>query len=237
MSADTINFYQHIPAKYTGAGKRRYPNFQRIHIELPTRMAVVGPTGSGKTNIAMNFIFGCGAFTRIFLCVKTPDEPLYQWMIDQIREAEARLGKDILTVLSDPDDLPPVDSFDPKVNNLVLFDDVINDAQSKLKHIADLWVRGRKRNISTLFLAQSFYKIPKLVRDNSDILMLKAIANSSDLNRILAEKAMDMNRDQLLAMYNACDTRNVSNSFTIDNTPGQEPKWKYRRNFTPLLDE
>jgi hypothetical protein len=233
MTTDLINFYKLLPKKDTGIP---YPNYDKIRITLPTRVAVIAPSGAGKTNLAINFIFGIGAFERIYLCVKTPDEPLYQMLIEMYELIGTKIKKELITVVSDIDELPEVDTFDPKVQNLVIFDDMITAKDTKLKHISDFWIRGRKKNISTLFLSQDFYGIPVLIRKNTQIVLIRGIVSTRDLNLILKEFATDKTKEELLAMYKKCcpSGSSIENFFMIDNSVGVDAKYRYRHNWTPI---
>ena len=53
---------------------------------------------------------------------------------------------------------------------LLVFDDVINDMLSNKKLnpvVTELFVRGRKLNIFLVFIAQSYFAVPKNARPNS----------------------------------------------------------------------
>ena len=53
---------------------------------------------------------------------------------------------------------------------LLVFDDVINDMLSNKKLnpvVTELFVRGRKLNIFLVFIAQSYFAVPKNTRPNS----------------------------------------------------------------------
>ena len=59
-----------------------------------------------------------------------------------------------------------IDEYNPDVENkkLIVFDDVISDMinNTKLNSIvAELFFRGRKLNISLVFITQSYFKVPK----------------------------------------------------------------------------
>jgi len=244
-SRPVINFYASIPKKYgTGMNEaRNYPNFKDYHLLFPTRIAIVGSAGAGKTNTAMNIIVGTAYFTKIWLCVKTPEEPLYQFLIDTIKEIEKdlkRKGKldpdrELVTVVTNVGELPSVDTFDNKDRNLVLFDDVITDAKAQLKEIEKYWVYGRKHGITTMFLSQSYFRIPKLIRDNTDVLILRGVLGKRDLNLILSEFTLDKTADELLEMYRKSNASNsISDFLLIDRSVGQDPEYRYRHNFEPL---
>ena len=53
---------------------------------------------------------------------------------------------------------------------LIVFDDMITDMINKKKLdsiVTELFIRGRKLNISIVFIMQSYFKVPKDVRLNS----------------------------------------------------------------------
>ena len=59
---------------------------------------------------------------------------------------------------------------DKEHKRLIIFDDIITDTinNKKLNSIVtDLFIRGRKLNISLVFIAQSYVKVPKDVKLNA----------------------------------------------------------------------
>ena len=65
-----------------------------------------------------------------------------------------------------------IDEYNPDIENknLIVFDDMIADMidNTKLNSIVtELFIRGRKINISFVFLTQSDFKVPKDVRLNT----------------------------------------------------------------------
>ena len=69
-------------------------------------------------------------------------------------------------VYKDIDDYSP----DKDNKNLMVFDDIIADMinNKKLNSIVtELFIRGRKLNISLVFITQSYFKAPKDVRLNT----------------------------------------------------------------------
>ena len=58
---------------------------------------------------------------------------------------------------------------------LIVFDDMIADMINNKKLnpvVIELFIRGRKRNISIVFITQSYFKMPKDVRLNSTTFLL-----------------------------------------------------------------
>ena len=65
-----------------------------------------------------------------------------------------------------------VDNYNPDKENkiLIVFDDMIADMidNKKLNSVVtELFIRGRKLNISLVFITQAYFKVPKDVRNNS----------------------------------------------------------------------
>ena len=57
---------------------------------------------------------------------------------------------------------------------LIVFDDMIADVKSneKLSHIVtESFSKGRKFNISLIFISQSYFKVPKIIRLNQHIIL------------------------------------------------------------------
>ena len=65
---------------------------------------------------------------------------------------------------------------------LIVFDDMVADMidNNKLNPVAtELFIRGRKLNISIVFITQSYFKVPKDVRLNSTHFFIMKIPNKS----------------------------------------------------------
>ena len=66
---------------------------------------------------------------------------------------------------------------------LIVFDDMIADMlnNKKLYPIVDSFVRGRKLNISLVFITQSYFAVPKDIRPNSAHHFIMKIPNKQEL--------------------------------------------------------
>ena len=70
---------------------------------------------------------------------------------------------------------------------LIIFDDMIADMinNKKLNLIrTELFIRGRKLNISIVFITQSYFKVQKDVRLNSTHFFIMKIPNKRELEQI-----------------------------------------------------
>lgn len=233
-----INYYEAMPAKFKKP-RRTYPNFDQIHIDIPFRMSIIGASGSGKSNTLLNIVFGMNCFSRIYMFVAKPDEVLYKFFIETCREIEERLSKrakkpvNFLTVSTDLNDIPDIKEIDNTQNTLMIFDDVINDATVKLKKVADIWTMMRKDDVSAIFLSQAYYKMPLLLRQNTDLTIFKKLGTKRDLTAVLSQYSLDKTNDELMAYYKACNTGDINNFFLID-TATTDPRYRFRHNFEPI---
>ena len=75
-----------------------------------------------------------------------------------------------------------VDEYNPtrKRKNLIVFDDRIANIMTNKKFqaiIKELFIRCRKLNILLVFITQSYFSVPKLVRLNSTHYLIMKISN------------------------------------------------------------
>ena len=80
-----------------------------------------------------------------------------------------------------------VDECNPDKENkmLLVFDDVIADMINKKKLnsiLTKLFIRGRKLNISLVFITQSYLKVPKDVRLNTSHFFIAKISKRTSTN-------------------------------------------------------
>ena len=189
------NHYQKLNAKYKS--KSFNPNKGKTHnIDIPFRMVIVGASGSGKTNCLMNLlkIAFNGTFSHLYLCVKNADEPLYQQMID-------KLGDDITVFESG--EVPPLSELPKNEEQLIIFDDLVGD-KNATKEIIEYFKMARKKGISCCYLSQSYFKVDKFIRQNTNYIIIKKVSSKKDLKLILSEYSFNCDIKELEAMYHYC---------------------------------
>ena len=75
-------------------------------------------------------------------------------------------------------------NIDKERKILIVFDDMIADMinNKKLNSIVtELFIRGRKLNISLVFITQSYFKVPKDVRLNTTHIFISKIPSKREL--------------------------------------------------------
>ena len=72
-----------------------------------------------------------------------------------------------------------------------MISDIINN--KKLNSIVtELFIKGRKLNISLVFITQSYFKVPKDVRLNSTYFFIMKISNKRELQQIALNHSLDI---------------------------------------------
>jgi len=133
----------------------------------------------------------------------------------------------LIEVHEDLDKLPNINEFKPHEQTLLIFDDFITDVK---KHpvISEIFIRGRKKGISTIFLSQSYYSTPKIIRQNINYCIILKLGGSRDVAALLREVSIGLTKEQLLYMYNDA-TKEKFNCLIINlDKSGNK---RYRKNF------
>ena len=115
---------------------------------------------------------------------------------------------------------------------LIVFNDLIADMINNKKLnpiVTELFIRGRKLNISIVFITQSYFKVPKDVRLNSTHFFVMKISNKRELQQIDLNHSSDIDfKDfiKILKKYTA-----EPYSFLVNDTtlPSDDPL-RFRKN-------
>ena len=127
-----------------------------------------------------------------------------------------------------------VDDDNPDKENkiLIVFDDMIADMinNKKLNSIVtELFIRGRKLNISLVFITQSYFKVPKDVRLNTTHFFIMKIPNKRELQQIAISHSSDINTKDFVKIYNKCTDKPYSFLVT-DTTISSDDPLRFRKN-------
>ena len=115
---------------------------------------------------------------------------------------------------------------------LIVFDDMIADMinNNKLDSIVtELFIRGRKRNISIVFITQSYFKVPKDVRLNSTHSFIMKIPSERELQQIVVNHSSDIDFKDFMKIYKKC-TKEPYSFFVNDTTLPSDDPLRFRNN-------
>ena len=157
MSVD--NFYSRPEVVRFLDKKTQNPNKDLHGFDIPFRLCCVSPSGSGKSNLIVNLISlfsqGKGTFAQVFIICKDKEETLYKFLASKSDQICIREGLH---------SLPDLDKFDKDMASLVVIDDMMLDKNQD--KVLQYYIRCRKKSVSIAYLAQSYFVIPKVVRNN-----------------------------------------------------------------------
>ena len=225
-----INYYNVIPKEFKG-GKISNPNYKLHELNLPILGVIVGSTGSGKTATLLNIINVVSSFDVIRICTQNKDEPLYNWL-----ESVMKKNKFDFEIVEGIENLPDLDKFDKSDNNLIVMDDMCLESKKNQKPIEMFYCRARKLGCSCLYLSQSWYQTPLFIRQNATHIFIKRFGGNRDVQEILKQYSLGVDKKKLLEIYKFCLSGNTpeeefNNFMLIDVKDG---KHKFRKNFEKL---
>ena len=122
-------------------------------------------------------------------------------------------------------------NIDKERKILIVFDDMIADMinNKKLNSIVtELFIRGRKLNISLVFITQSYFKVPKDVRLNTSHFFIAKIPNKRELQQIAINHSSDISTEDFVNIYRKCTAEPYS-FFVNDTTLASNNPLRFRK--------
>ena len=82
--------------------------------------------------------------------------------------------------------------------------------------VTELFIRGRKLNISIAFITQSYFKVPKDVRLNSTHFFIMKIPNKRELQQIALNHSSDIDFKDFMKILKKCTAKPYT--FLVNDT-------------------
>ena len=224
--------------EYTNENKTmRNPNWPYIP-DHPYRILTIGGSGSGKTNVLLNLILNQPYIDKIYLYAKDPYEAKYQFLIKKRESVGINRLNDTKAFIEYSNNMHMVykniHNYNPDKENKIsiVFDDMIADMikNKELNSIVtELFIRGRKLNISLIFITQSYFKVPKDIRLNTSHFFIIKIPNKRELQQIAINHSSDINTKDFIEIYRKCTDKPYS-FIVIDTTLSSNNRLRFRKN-------
>lgn len=220
-----VNWYEHKDVQKM-IPKYHNPHFEDTQMNIPARVGVIAPSGTGKTQWLLNYISKSNDTFGHIIVVYKSSEPLYDFLRDKI-------GSKNITFYTKLTDLPaPKDLAMGDKQVLLVFDDqILEKDQSK---IGEYFIRGRKigGGITMCYLSQSFFAIPTVIRRQFNYLIILKLSGKRDLNLILQNYSLGIDVKEIMAMYKDA-TKEKFNFLKLDIENRDDNK-KFSHNFTSM---
>ena len=107
---------------------------------------------------------------------------------------------------------------------------VLEKNQSALE---EYFIRARKLNCSLIYISQSYYRVPRIIRQNLNYLIVKQVSSLKDLYRIMGEYTLGVEKDALKKLYEN-STREKQDFLLVDLDASLQDR--FRKNFNEIYD-
>ena len=210
---------------YTSENKAKHNKNWPYIPDHPYRILLIGGSGSGKANLLLNLIENQPDIDEIYLYAKDLYESKYQYLINKREGVGINHFNDSIAFIDYSNDMHDVykniDDYNPDKENkiLIVFDDMIADMihNKKLNSIVtESFIRGRKLNISLVFITKSYFKVPKDVRLNTSHFFIAKIPNKRELQQIATNYSSDISTEDFINIYRECTAEPYS--FLVNDT-------------------
>ena len=143
-------------------------DYMQGHPCLPAdvfRMLICGPSNSGKTNTLLHMLYELLDYDKIYLFSKNLHQNKYQDLLQEFAEEvnpDPTVGYEVIEAYGD--EIIPLEELPVDNQKIVVFDDLVREKNQN--DIINYFINGRHKNCCVIYLTQSFYKVPKNIRDN-----------------------------------------------------------------------
>ena len=182
---------------------------------------------------------------KIYLYAKDPYGDKYRYLINKRESVGLKHFNDPKAFIEYSNDMHDVykniDNYNPDKENkiLIVFDDMIADMinNKKLNSIVtELFIRGRKLNISLVFITQSYFQVPKDVRLNTTDFFILNIPSKRELQQIALNHSFDIDYKDFIKAYKKCTDKPYL-FLVIDTTLPSNNPLRFKKNLNTTNDD
>ena len=223
---------------YTNENKPQHNKNSSYIPDHPNRILIVGGSGSEKTSTLLNLKNKQPDIDKIYLYAKDQYEDKYQFLINKRESTGLKHFKDPKAFIEYSNDMHDVynniNDYHPDKENkiLIVFDDMIPNMihNKKLNSIVtELFIRGRKLNISLVFITQSHFKVPKDVILNTTHFFIIKIPNKREVQQIAISHSNYIDFKDFIKIYKKC-TDGPYSFLVNDTTLSSHNTLRFRKN-------
>ena len=186
----------------------------------------------------MNLIEKQPYIDKIYLYAKDLYETKYQYLINTREKvglnhhnnpkAYIEYSTDVQDVYKNIDEC----NIDKDCKTLIVFDDMIANMINNKKLnsvVTELFIRGRKLNISFVFITQLYFKVPKGIRLNTTHFFIMKSPNKRELQQIALNHSSNIDFKDFIKVYKKC-TDELYSFLVNDTTIASDNPLKFRKN-------
>jgi hypothetical protein len=184
---------------------------------------VCAKTGEGKTTLLFDISTQL-YFTKVIVVAKDLREELY----DTIRvHYETVSGEDSIYMTDDVAEMPMLDELNDDDYTLYIIDDCLTEEKKHQDLIREIFLRGRKRKVIIVYIAQGYFEVPLLIRNNANYFFFKRFLDERLVARIGSVLGSGMTKQQWMAMYR--ESTRTQDDFLMIDVDAVNPLYRYRK--------
>ena len=81
--------------------------------------------------------------------------------------------------------------------------------------VAELFIRGKNLNIPVVFITQSYFVVPKIIRPNSVHYFAIKFQNKRELQHIVFNHSWDIDFQDFMNLYKKCIQKHILSHYTL----------------------
>ncbi len=217
--------------KYESKKQQKNPIRNVLAPETPSRLLLCGPSGCGKTNLLLNLIYDLLPWSRLYVYAKDLNEEKYC----QLREACEKVQQidEEFDFTFETNCKLNVDDLDPDEHNLIVFDDFVCD-KTDSENISELFIRGRKKNATLIYLTQSYYDTPKVIRLQCNYFCFWNLKNDREQTEIHKDHSFGLTKKEFKDVFN--EATSEPHSFLFLDTIHKNQSYRIRKNLNQPIN-
>jgi len=133
------------------------------------------------------------------------------------------------------ENLPDPNDLDRTKHYVVVVDDMITESSAKQKRVKELFIRGRKHQITTIYIGQSYYHIPSIIRKNANVFIMFKSSDAREIMEFSKTFSSEISRDKFMKIYRMATKDPFS--FLYFDPREKNDCLKYRKNIDGLYCE
>lgn len=199
----------------------------------PFRLLLSGPSGCGKSNVLLNLLFDKNFslnYHKIYLYAKDVEEDKYKYLRNKMDEIKHVNGGNVFEMGTKIEDVVDVDEIDKNIMNLIILDDLVNVKSQGA--IEELFIRGRKKNASIIYLTQAYHTTPPLIRKNLNYVAFFKPSTKREISVLSVDYASDIDNKDFLKIMNEATSKPYN--FLFIDLKTTDKRMKYRSGFLAL---
>lgn len=217
-------------------GKKKEPKNSRYAPYGQFRWLIIGKTGGGKTNAMIHCILNYMRFEHIYLYARDLQEPIYAGFMKKLTDIAEENGvppASLFTASEDSEDIIAPEQLDGR-RCIIVFDDQITAPPAIQKRIQEHFIRSRKKNASMIYLSQTYYGLPRIIRLNASAISFFKLQDNTEIARIARQISADIDPQKFIQIYKKAVKKQFG--FILFDMANPDILFKYRIGFTkPLL--